>query len=197
MIIGVIVKTALLQTRKTKAVIAWRGSQGQGAWGQPCNRCFFVLFFCKSLFNLNASRISPGLYTMPRYLVCQVRVEACIVCFWSRHHVQICGCMGDVGWLIAETFGTDFCRRTSWQRTCRGPESTGQGFPRCYVHLTSRETLTYALKIVMLRSSAFVLPYRVSSYRCHAICRLEANFKLFFISSRANFGLFSMQIFAI
>ena len=45
----------------------------------------------------NASRIPPGLYTMPGYLVCQVRVEACIVCFLSRHHVQMRGCMGDVG----------------------------------------------------------------------------------------------------
>ena len=45
----------------------------------------------------DASRIPPGLYTMPGYLVCQVRVESCIVCFLSRHHVQMRGCLGDVG----------------------------------------------------------------------------------------------------
>ena len=46
---------------------------------------------------LNASRIPPGLYTMPGYLVRQVRVKSCIVCFLSRHNGPMPGCMGDVG----------------------------------------------------------------------------------------------------
>ena len=48
-------------------------------------------------FYSNASIIPPGLHTMPGYLICQVRVEACLVCFFFRHPVPMCGCMGDVG----------------------------------------------------------------------------------------------------
>ena len=47
--------------------------------------------------DLNASRIPPGLHTMPGYLVRQVRVKTCIVCFLSRHNGPMPGCMGDVG----------------------------------------------------------------------------------------------------
>jgi len=46
---------------------------------------------------LNASRIPPGLYTMPGYFVRQVRVNTWIVCFLSRHNGPIPRCMGDVG----------------------------------------------------------------------------------------------------
>ena len=45
----------------------------------------------------NASRIPPGLYTMLGYLVRQVRVKSCIVCFLFRHNVPMPRCMGDVG----------------------------------------------------------------------------------------------------
>ena len=34
---------------------------------------------------------------MPGYLVRQVRVKTCIVCFLSRHTVLMPGCMGNVG----------------------------------------------------------------------------------------------------
>ena len=47
--------------------------------------------------DLNASRIPPGLYTMPGYFVRQVRVNTWIVCFLSRHNGPIPRCMGDVG----------------------------------------------------------------------------------------------------
>ena len=48
-------------------------------------------------FDLTASRMAPGLYTMLGYLVRQVRVKSYIVCFLFRHNVLMPRCMGDVG----------------------------------------------------------------------------------------------------
>ena len=45
----------------------------------------------------NASRIPPGLYTMPGYLDRQVSVKTCIVCYLSRHNVPMPVCIRDVG----------------------------------------------------------------------------------------------------
>ena len=58
---------------------------------------FALDYFSLALNYLNASRIPPGLYTMPGYLVRQVRVKSCIVCFLSRHNGPMPKCMRDVG----------------------------------------------------------------------------------------------------
>ena len=91
------------------------------------------------------------------------------------------------GWLVAEIFCMNFCWRTQWQHKSKSRIQIarkssvlrisviiqGHSFERLWF------SLIYVLKMVRIRSGAFVLPYRVGRCRCHEICRLDANFNVF------------------
>ena len=91
------------------------------------------------------------------------------------------------GWPVAEIFWTNFRWRTQWQHKSWSRIKIarkswvlrisviiqGHSFERLWF------SLVYVLKMVRIRSGAFVLPYRVGRCRCHEICRLDANFNVF------------------